>query len=357
MKRSNLILLFTILILGAALSACAGGAGAASSWPGLSADENTAYLAFNQHVYAVNIANGAEKWRFPAEADNKITFYATPTLTQDGQLLVGGFDHVLYSLDPATGGQKWAYNGAANRYIGGPMISEEGIFAPNADETLYALDMTGKPLWSFKTGGANWARPEGDTECNCLFLPSMDHRLYAVDADTGSLKWKTDDLGGSLVGTPAHSAENVLYVGTFNSEMLALDAESGKTIWRTPTTGWAWAGPGLKDDRLYFGDLSGAFYGLDAGDGTKVWEIQSDGAISETPLVTDDTIYFTTEAGSLYAVDFNGETKWTKPVGGKLYTTPVLAGDTLIVAPVGADSTLVALDLSGNQKWAFTPEK
>jgi outer membrane protein assembly factor BamB len=357
MKRSHLILLFTILILSAALSACAGGARIASSWPGLSADENTAYLAFNQHVYAVNVANGTEKWRFPAEANNKLSFFATPTLTEDGQLLVGGFDHVLYSLDPATGGQKWAYSGATNRYVGGPLTSEKGIFAPNADDNLYALDLTGKALWSFKTGGPNWARPEGDTDCNCLYLPSMDHRLYAVDADTGSLKWKTDDLGGSLVGTPAYSAENVLYAGTFKNEMLALDAENGKIIWRAPTAGWAWAGPILKEGHLYFGDLSGKFYAVDAANGKQLWEVQADGVISESPLVTDDTIYFTTEAGTVYAVDFDGKTKWNKTVGGKLYTTPALAGDTLIVAPVGIDSTLIALDLSGNQKWAFTPAK
>ena len=356
MKRSHIFLLFTILILSAVLSACAGGAGAASTWPGLSADENTAYLAFNQHVYAVDLSNGSEKWRFPAEGNNKISFFATPTLTTDGQLLVGGFDNVLYSLDPASGSQNWTFNDATNRYIGSPLTSEKGIYAPNADDNLYALDLDGKKRWSYQTQGPNWAKPEKDTDCSCIYLPSMDHRLYAVDEDSGSLIWKTEDLGGSIVGTPAYGTEDVLYVGTFKSELLAINAENGEIIWRVPTTGWGWAGPSLKDGQIYFGDLKGVFYAVDAGDGSELWRVQSDGVISETPLVADDTIYFTTEAGTLYAVEFSGSTKWSKAIGGKLYTTPVLAGDSLILAPVGAQSTLLALDLSGNQKWAYTPE-
>jgi outer membrane protein assembly factor BamB len=358
MKKVFFLLLF--LTFSVVLSACAGGTGVATSWPGVAADETTAYLTSNQHVFAIDLANGTEKWRFPAQADNKISFYASPALTPDGQLLAGGYNHVLYSLDPATGTVNWSFSGAKDRYVGSPLATEAGIFAPNADGTLYALDHAGKQLWTFKTERAQWSKPVSDPECECIYLASMDHHLYSLDAQTGELKWKSDALGGALVGTPAYGDPGVLYVGSFNKEMLAIDAETGKLSWQTPfkTTNWVWGGPALTEDRLYFGDLSGTFYGLNAADGSPAWDpLNPGGSIAESPTVSGDTIYFVTETGTLYGVDTSGQIKVNKTIGGKLYTSPVLTGDTLLLAPVGAESPLYALDLNGVEKWKFTPEE
>ncbi len=117
MKNSRLILLFsTLFILTILLSACAGGAGTATSWPGFTVDPNgqVAYLADAQYIYAVDLSNGIEKWRFPTKGDPKVTFYAAPTLTSDGQLIVGDYNKVLHSLDPATGletqGKQWPFH-------------------------------------------------------------------------------------------------------------------------------------------------------------------------------------------------------------------------------------------------------
>jgi outer membrane protein assembly factor BamB len=152
MKSKSTIILFALLVISLFLSACAGGGTTvATSWPGLTTNGDTAYLAYNQHVYAINVANGTEKWRFPLEANNKVSFYTTPVMTPDGQLIVGGYDNVLYSLDPQTGKENWAFRGARNRYIGNPLVNDAGIFAPTADENLYALDFQGNQRWSFRT--------------------------------------------------------------------------------------------------------------------------------------------------------------------------------------------------------------
>jgi outer membrane protein assembly factor BamB len=189
----------------------------------------------------------------------------------------------------------------------------------------------------------------------------MDHYLYAVDMQSGSQIWKTEDLGGSLVGTPAVSPDGVLYVGTFNSEMRAIDAKTGKTTWKAATTGWVWGGPALKDQTLYFGDLSGTFYAMDRSNGKINWQQKLDGTITESPLLTDDTIYISTETGGLYALDYNGKTRWSKTIGangaGKLYNSPKLANNLILVAPVGTSELLFAFDPAGNQKSTYTPAK
>ena len=364
MKSHHLLLLITLLILSVALSACAGGtATVASSWPDLTVDEETAYLSYNQHIYAIDLANGTEKWRFPVEANNKISFYAAPVITPDGQL-VGGYDYILYSLNPQTGTENWSFKNANNRYIGSPLASDAGIFAPTADDHLYALDSQGKLLWSFATQGAQWAKPVSDPDCECIYLPSMDRNLYAVNAQNGMQEWKSEDLGGSVVGTPAYAPDGTLYIGTFNSEMLAIDAQNGRIRWRVTTDGWIWGGPVFKDGALYFGDLSGSFYAMDAASGKVRWKINPDGPITQAPLVTDELIYFTTEAGSLYGVSFSGDIRVTKPIAcepnkacAKLHTSPVLAGDKILVAPTGTEKLLIALDTNGEQLWSFVPEK
>ena len=101
MKNKFLLVILTLIALSLTLSACAGGQMQASGWPGISADGETAYVAFNQQVFAIDLANGLEKWSYPDEIDNQITFYAAPSLTKDGQLIVSeGGGKISVTLPP-----------------------------------------------------------------------------------------------------------------------------------------------------------------------------------------------------------------------------------------------------------------
>jgi outer membrane protein assembly factor BamB len=361
MKRKYILISIALLILASTLTACAGGATAATSWPGLLVSGETAYVAYNTQVHAIQISNGSEQWRYPAEADNKITFYARPALTPEDQLIVGGYDKALYSLNPGNGGVDWRFTGAKNRFIAAPLATQSGIFAPDADKKVYGLDLNGNEIWPpYEMQGESWAQPVADSQCECLYVTSMDHTVYALDAANGSLKWRSGDLGGAMVGTPAlDESAGTLYVGTFDKQMLAISTQDGSVLWRFTTAGWVWSGPALNNGRLYFGDLDGNFYAVDAANGQKIWQLTSaqlDGAIAGTPLVLDNTIYFTTESGSLYAVDDAGKKMWSQVIGGKLYTAPASAGDLILVTPIDNPDLLVAVSKDGGaKKWSFNP--
>lgn len=342
------------------ISACSESVTTASSWPGITTDDQTAYVAYNQQVYAIQLQNGSLKWQFPQEPSNTAAFYADPALTPDGQLIVGGYNHVLYSLNPENGAVNWEFSEAQNRFIAAPLVYEESIYVPAADETLYALTLDGQLRWKFTTDEESWAQPVADGNCRCLFLPSLDHHIYAISLEDGSQIWQTESLNGAIVGTPALSADNILYAGTFSSAIIAIDAATGKTIWRAPTEGWVWSGPTLVDNRLYVGDLSGYLYALNTSDGSKIWELtpeQLDGQIVGSPLVVDDSIYITTENGTLYNLSLDGNINWSQVVGGKLYTSPRLAGELILVAPVQAEGLLIAYSKEGVKQWSYTPEK
>jgi outer membrane protein assembly factor BamB len=52
-----------------------------------------------------------------------------------------------------------------------------------------------------------------------------------------------------------------------------------------------------------------------------------------------------TESGFVYAYKPDGSTLWPPVnIGGKIYTTPVLAADRILVAPMGAQYLLYAVN-------------
>jgi outer membrane protein assembly factor BamB len=367
MKISRFLLLGFLLIISASfLSGCTGRSSLPSGWPGLLVDQNSGYLADNTFVYAVNLENGSLKWKYPTDkADKGKSFFAAPVLTEDGkQLIVGGYDHVLYSLDPNTGAVLWTFPRtdkdpvkAADRYIASPLITSQGIFAPNADGFLYALDLNGNQLWPpFQNPQPLWAQPVTDGKCNCLYVSSMDHHLYAVDAATGKQIWQSQDLGAAVVAAPTYDETGTLFVGTFGNEMLALDSATGEIKWRFSTTDWVWSSAPQENEAIFFGDLKGAFYALTTS-GIAKWNKQADGVITGTPLLTKDQLFFGTENGSIYAMDHEGNPAWNTTVSGKVYSPILASGDTLYVTPSEGDALLIAMTTAGSIKWSFVAPK
>jgi eukaryotic-like serine/threonine-protein kinase len=359
MNKNQLYIPFFLLLSVLFLSAC-GGTGTSTSWPGLSVDQDRAYLAYNQFVYAIELQSGGQIWRFPAEkAESNVTFYAPPVLTPEGNLIIGSFTQNgqksrLYSLDAATGTVKGIFEQAANNYIASPLVTEQGIYAPNADGVLYALDSDLNLRWKYPTSRAIWASPTSNETCDCVFVASMDHSLYSIDARTGTLKWKSADLGGALAGSPTFGSNGLLFIGTSGNQMMALNAQDGSIIWVYNTSGWIWSGAALHDGNLYFGDLQGNLVALKAETGVELWTVKADGAILTKPLVFNDQIYYTTENNFVYAVDLNGNPTWRQEMSAKVYAPAVAAEDLILIALTDQKAPLAAYDLNGKLLWTFS---
>ncbi|HEX2698348.1 MAG TPA: PQQ-binding-like beta-propeller repeat protein, partial [Anaerolineales bacterium] len=99
-----------------------------------------------------------------------------------------------------------------------------------------------------------------------------------------------------------------------------------------------------------------------APNGKNAWpDVQPDGPITGSPLALGDGVFVVTESGTGYAFDQNGGPLWPNgtQIGGKIYSTPVLAGDKIIVTPMNDNNILlVALNAkSGSIVWSFPPSK
>lgn len=338
------------------LSACSGGRGVSNNWHGLTADSERAYLSDGTFVYAVDLKTGKEVWHFPPQADSKMMFYATPVLTADGQLLIGsaGTKHPFYSIDSATGKENWAVPFTENKgaWLASPLVVNDRIYAPNTDGFLYTIDMNGKSAADpIELGGALWSAPS--TDGTLLYVTSLDHHFHVIDPTSGQSKTPID-LGGAAPSSPA-VGDGMVYVGSFAATVEAIQANGDHKVIATADN-WIWGSPILDGNTLYYADLDGKIYSLDLASGKQNWDtVQPDGPVVASLLVVGDQIYVGTEAGTLVALDRDGKTLWDKTVGGKIYTTPVLSGDLILVAPYTADFILAAYDAEGKQAWIFTP--
>jgi eukaryotic-like serine/threonine-protein kinase len=361
MKTKYLVLIGLLLSLGVVLSGCATGL-TASSWPGITADAKNAYVAGGPYVYAVNLQSGAQVWRYPSSASTANPFFATPAITTDGQLIVGGFDKKLYSLNLQTGASNWQFTGARDRWIGGALVVNNMIYAPNADYKLYALNMRGELQWSFEADQSIWGTPTSDG--TNVYFGTLGRKMYAVDAKTGKQVW-VQVLDGAVLGSPALGSENDLFVGTYSATLYALSTSTGKTLWSKPTSSsssWIWAGPVVGGSTLYVGDATGKLTAYPTTGAAKLWEQSLNGAIIGSPCIDGDKIVVGTEAGTVYFIDQTGKILQTIPLAAnaKVYATPAVAGSLALVAPTGGTSTdpvLLALDSTGATKWPFIPPK
>ena len=170
------------------------------------------------------------------------TFYSSPLVT-NGMVIVGDFQNSLFALDATNGVEKWSYTDAKGRYIASPMLVGNTIIAANGDGNLYALDQTGKLLWKFDS--QSWFLGHAGSQQRRPFMhASMDHFLYAINAQDGSKTWSVD-LGGPVLAPPL-LADNTLYVGTLGNQMIAVDSANGNILWKYDTKGTVWSAPVLQ---------------------------------------------------------------------------------------------------------------
>jgi outer membrane protein assembly factor BamB len=143
------------------------------------------------------------------------TIAASPLLTEDGQVLVGGFDGYLRAYAASNGVLQWTFGARDHIYASPAQLSDGTIIQPAADGTIYALDPTDGTLrWAYDTREPVRSSPAVDGEDN-IYVGSGEGRLYVLDPD-GTLRWArqliTDDRN-DLNASPALGNTRIVIAG------------------------------------------------------------------------------------------------------------------------------------------------
>jgi hypothetical protein len=139
---------------------------------------------------------------------------ASPLLTADGKVIVGGFDGYVRAYAAATGEQLWETPTRDHVYASAALLPDGGVVVPSCDGTIYALDpQSGAVRWAFDTREPVRSSPAVDADGN-VYVGSGEGRLYVLKSD-GTLRWSmaliaadTTDFGALVSPAPSTIDKN-----------------------------------------------------------------------------------------------------------------------------------------------------
>ncbi len=366
------------------LAACSAAQLGGNNWPGISAEDDTVYIAYGPAVSAIDVGKQTELWTF--EPEEKVGAFLAAPEPSDGKVYFGDYGASQGTFSPGVLASVFALDGsqvnnnapstiwkadaiATDRIVGSALVAEGKVFVGTADNSVVALnEQNGNVLWKFdQIGHSVWGQPAFAD--GIVIVTSLDKKTYALDADSGDLLW-TFELGGAIAAG-ALIEDNVVYVSSFDDKLHALNLQDGSEIWNQDAQDWIWGAPVVEDNHLYFGDTKGNVYALDADSGDVIWQQTVDGAIEGGLVVEDGTVFIpvvlgvstTDQTGKLIAVSAeNGTITWSVDTAMPIYVRPVLAADKLVVLMnqletngVGDFAILTIDKETGATGWTYQP--
>jgi outer membrane protein assembly factor BamB len=192
-------------------------------------------------AYAIN-PDGTQRWAAPRGQ----SVWTTPAFgegAEAGNSFWGSVDLYAFSLD-GNGRQRWQ-TFTPGYVTSSPALGSDGtVYVGSFDHRLYALDPnTGQVRWTFTTDAHIYSSPALATgslgETTAIYIASADGSVYAVDP-SGRLLWRYDTAdpirSSPVLGRKPHGRGQILYVGSSNGKLYALDASTGRRRWSFDTT-------------------------------------------------------------------------------------------------------------------------
>ncbi|MDG2126206.1 MAG: PQQ-like beta-propeller repeat protein [Verrucomicrobiales bacterium] len=276
-----------------------------------------------------------------------------------------------------------------------PIIAGKRVFTVETrdkkQEIARAFDRkSGKQLWEnawdgsmkvpfFAAKNGSWVRSTPATDGKSLFIGGMRDVLVALDADTGTEKWRVDYPGRDgtpvpsfgLVSSPLIDGDH-LYIQA-GAAITKVDKETGKTAWSA-----------LKDERAMYGSAFSSttlatihgkrqlvaqsratLAGIDPGSGSVLWQTPVKAFRTMnilTPTVVGNQIFTSTYGGGSFLFDVKKDSEamavaesWNDPKAEGYMSTPVIHEGHAYLH--GRDKKFHCIELSsGTVKWS-TDEK
>ncbi|MCC9710336.1 PQQ-binding-like beta-propeller repeat protein [Streptomyces sp. MNU76] len=119
--------------------------------------------------------------------------------------------------------QLWTYT-TSDKVYSSPAVVDGTVYIGSLDKKVYALDAaTGTPRWTHTTGGVVLSSPA--VVDGTVYIGSLDKKVYALDAATGTPRW-THTTGGVVLSSPA-VVDGIVCIGSLDKKVYALDAATG----------------------------------------------------------------------------------------------------------------------------------
>lgn len=245
-------------------------------------------------LYCISARSGRLEWLCPTEG----RIWSSPRV-EFGHVFFGSDDRHLYAVSAQTGRIAW------KREMGGSIrssvaIGEEMLYFGCEDGSVVAYDIRGEPKWRARARKNVISTPYLDLEEGILYVGSMDWNVYALDARSGWVVWRTR-TSGPIISSPT-LADGMVYIGSVDNHLYALEAHSGRVVWKYETEGQITSSPAFANGAVYFGGIDHHLYSLDAETGELRWRFKTGGPVPSSPAVVEEKVYVGSTDRNVYAV-------------------------------------------------------
>ncbi len=326
----------------------------------------------------------AKAWTAEIDGTTKFVRLASSPVVGEGKVFVVDTYARLHAFDLQTGRKLWVsqvgapddvkggislwtgeMTGNRGSLFGGGASYEAGVvYATNGLGDAAAFSAAdGKQLWKVRPGGPLRGAPT--VGIGQIFVMSQDNQLFALNATNGELIWNEaaalETSGVFGVAAPA-LAQGTVVAGFSSGELSAYRYENGRALWgdtlsRTSISTTVAslsdidASPVSDRGRVFAIGQGGRMVSLELVTGQRLWEVNVAGI--STPWVAGEWVFVVDDQARLLCLARStGKVRWVsklprwknekKKSGAIVWTSPVLAGDRLILA--SSEGDLVNVD-------------
>lgn len=248
-----------------------------------------------------------------------------------------------------------AQNGETAYYVEDAKKPEETKKLPTFQEIFYDVPLSGS-IVSFS-----------EYHNGIVYFSSMDTHVYAVDAQTGEMKWKFK-TGMPLMSTPLVH-RNRIYFGSNDEYFYCLDLD-GRLLWKKHTGDIIVSSPIGIGDKIIIGNGKGYVFCF-SPEGEEQWRFRTGDGIIAVPSAVNGLVFIGSYDKSVHALDMNGNLTWKFTAGERTSAGLVMEGGENLVSPTkrswdrmpkagnpviycgSYDNHLYALSQDGRVLWKF----